>query len=88
MSADWVDVTMDNVVQFPQPQNDTPAQKAKELVGICSAQVVCDLANNGVNIKDPEVLNAMGAIVMGLKSIAAYHYDLTSFDEVEENYGD
>ncbi len=65
---------MDNVVQLLQPQNDMPAQQAKELVGLVLAQVVCDLANNGVNIKDPEVHNSMGTIMGELKIIAAHHY--------------
>ena len=69
---------MDNVVQFPESQNDTPTQQAKELVGLVAAQVVCDLANNGVDINDPEVHNAMGTIMAELKTIAAYHYGLTS----------
>ena len=66
----------DNVVQFPEPEKDTPAQQAKELVGLVAAQMVCDLANNGVDINDPEVHNALGTIMGELKTIAAHHYGL------------
>ena len=67
---------MDNVVQFPEPPKDTPAQQAKELVGLVAAQMVCDLANNGVDIKDPDVHNSMGTIMAELKTIATHHYGL------------
>ena len=69
------------VLNFPEPQNDRPTRQAKDLVGLVLSQVVCDLANNGVNINDPEVHNAMGAIAGELKSIAAHHYKL------EEDHG-
>ena len=69
---------MENVVLFPALQKDTPAQQAKSLVGLVAAQIVCDLANNGVDIKDPDVHNAMGTIMGELKTIAAHHYGLTS----------
>ena len=65
---------MENVVLFPALQSDTPTQQAKSLVGLVAAQMVCDLANNGVDIKDPEVHNSMGTIMAELKSIAAHHY--------------
>lgn len=73
------------VLSFPEPQDKRPAQQAKELVGLVLSQVVCDLANNGVDINDPEVHNALGAVAINLKSIAAHHYDLNSMEEISHD---